>query len=349
MADISVHESAGNGHVDSLSPPSGGKWGNIIVDNCFISFLSLIFGTDEVNAFICQHPGRWINFLRKYESAIEYHEVGKGMSIEIPLALLDFARQTKGNDIIRSVALQKHFSLQGTVLNIDGETISGMFQYTVNCLCNEIDRLANMGVLKERNIHHVIFAGGLAGSKILQHQLQDKLNRYNLVFTDMRNTFAMKGAVLLQQDRSLVNSRIIPLTYALHNTVPYDPKRHEGGSRTEINGVKMCTDNFHLLVTAGTKVKPGTGVHEFDMPLRASDEVQRFNLVSCGFLTEMPTLVTHCSVHREAGFKFPLPFGCLVEDKVFDRELVLGETELYFKITFKKGNRQSYIRYLEYK
>lgn len=348
MADISVHESAGDGHVESLSPPSGGKWGGATVDNCFVSFIQLIFGTDELKAFIYEYPSEWLKFFRKYEAAIQTANPNTGISVDVPMALLDFARQSKGVDIISSPTLKGHFTLDGTKLLIDGQTTADLFQYTLNSLCNEIDRLANIGIMTDENVNHVTIVGGLAGNKVVQDRLKERIKKYNLGFPKSGNTFAMKGAVRLGHDKSLVNSRIVPLTYALHNTVPFDTKQHKDASTEEINGVKMCTENFHPLVKIGTKVKSGTELHETDMPLRATDKEHVVKVVSCGLVPELPSLVTHHCVHRESTFTIPLPFGCQVEDKVFDRATVVGETELYFKITFKKGNMASYIRYLEY-
>lgn len=353
LVDISVHESAGNGHVESLCPPSGGLWGSINVDKCFISFIELVFGVEALKAFISKHPEKWIKLVRKYEAAMQYCNADKGITLDIPVELLDTARQMKGlaagESLVPSQALQSHISLQGTKLAIDAEVTVGLFQYTVNSLCTETERLMNMCATENKNIDYVIVAGGLAASEILQERLKQQLNRHSVSFTDVGNTLALKGAVLLGHDKSLVNSRVLPLTYALHNTVPYDTKRHKGGATSTINGLKMCTENFHPLVRIGTRVKSGTELCESDMPLRATDKEYVYYVVSCGLVPELPMLVTHHCVHRETSFSVPLPFGCQVEDKVFDRVTILGDTELYFKIKFKKGNKATYIRYLDYK
>ena len=348
VADFSAHESVGDGHVESLRAPSGGKWGGANVDGGFVALLEMLFGTDELKGFIYGYTSEWLRFLRKYEATLQMSQANAGICLDIPLRLIDLSREA-GKSMVQSQTIGGHFSLDGTRLTIDEQITESLYQYTMNSLCNEIDRLANIGVVADETITHVVVTGGMAASRIVKDRLQEQLKRYTLLFPNSGSSFALKGAVLLGYNKSLINSRIMPLTYALHNAVQFDETRHKDGATKDINGKKICTENVHPLIKIGTKVKPGTELSEIDMPLRATDKEHYVHVVSCGMVAELPSLVTHCCIHRETTFTIPLPFGCQVKDKIFDRVTVVGETELSFKFKFKKGDDETYIRYLEYK
>jgi hypothetical protein len=352
-ADIIAHESQGDGSVESLQSPCGGDWGAVNVDNCFKSYLSLLFGTQAVDDLIKQNLHEWYKLMKSYES----YKVSKpaDMKLHIPLSLKSSAVDNKGLhgtaelvELIKSPNFGGHFNMVGETLEIDEEATKGMYTYTVNCIMGKIEQLVQRGVVTNKNVDHVIILGGLVNNDIIKSMLKEALMRYSLVFPDNGEMFAVKGAILYGHKKALVRSRVIPLTYGIKTTVPYDEKKHCDSQVKLVNGVKMCTENFHVLIKAETKVNVGHEVKELDKPLVADDKEQYFEIYSCGSADDIPTLTSHFTVHKEASFSIPLPYGCLVDDKVFERCVILGEPEIVFRLSFKKGKKDIFIKHMEY-
>lgn len=343
--------------MDSLLPPSGGDWGVLHVDNCFKSYLSLLFGNESVSDFMQQNVAEWFKLIKNYEFAklsTESLKTGQ-LGLHIPLGLLTSAAEKKGlrgvyelAELMKAPNFGGHFGLIGEILEIDEEAIEGMYTYTTNSVIGKLEQLLKMGVVCNKHFDHVIITGGLANSKIVRHALENELKRHSLVFQEGSELFAVKGAVLYGYKRTIIRSRVMPLTYGIKSTVPFDESKHKGAEISTINNVKMCTDSFHLLIKAGTTVKPGHEVKEFDKPLRADDKEQRFEIYSCGAADDIPSLTSHCSMQKEASFSVPLPHGCLVEDKTFERCVVFGDTDISFKISFQKGKRHVYTKNMTY-
>ncbi|KAL4229858.1 hypothetical protein ACF0H5_010249 [Mactra antiquata] len=355
--DIAVHESSGDGSVDSVHYPCGGDWAGIQVTTCFKAYLTLLFGAQSIENFIQKHPVEWLKMLEKFEKSKNTEtKVGqKDLSIDIPDSLLKPVLSDKGltnvselADIIKPPNFGGHFKLVNNKIKIDEEASKGLFTYTMNCTVGALDKLYQKGVVIGESINHVIFVGGVVNNKTFQEMLKNCLNRFNTVFVQDSNMFAVNGAVLYGHKRSLMRTRVTSLTYGIRSTVPYNENKHKDGGTRILNGVKMSTDNFHVLVKAGTVLNSGHEVIEIDKPLTGDDKEQVFEIYSCGLSDEMPSLVTHYSVQKEATFTVPLPFGCLVDDKVFERCVILGEPELSFKITFKKGKKENFIRAMTY-
>lgn len=353
-ADVVAHESLGDGSVESLHSPCGGDWGAVNVDNCFKSYLSLLFGSQAVEDFIKQNLWEWYKLVKNYEAA--KFSKATGMKIRLPLSLQSSAVDNKGlKGIAELAALVKspnfggHFKLDGETLEVDDEATKGMYTYTVNSILGQIENLMKRGVVINKNYDHVIILGGLVNNDIIKEMFKAALNRYSLAFPENGEMFAVKGALLYAYKRSLIRSRVIPLTYGIKTTVPYDETKHSESQVKLINGVKMCTENFHVLIKSGTKVNVGHEIKELDKPLRADDKEQLFEIYSCGSADDIPTLTSHFTVHKEASFSIPLPYGCLVDDKVFERCAIFGETELVFRLSFKKGKRDVFVMYMEYR
>ncbi|XP_045206589.2 heat shock 70 kDa protein 12B-like [Mercenaria mercenaria] len=355
-ADIVAHESQGDGTVEALHSPCGGDWGAINVDNCFKSYLSLLFGTRSIDDFVKQDLREWYKLVRNYEaSKLAENSKTTELRVHIPLTLLSSAVENKGlhgayelAELIKSPNFGGHFKMVGESLEIDEEATKGMYTYVVNSVVAKLEQLMQMGVVSDKSFDHVIIVGGLVNCGIVKEMFQSSLKRYTLVFPQSSEMFAVKGAVLYGYNKSLIRSRVIPLTYGIKSTVPYDDNKHCGAKFTTINGLKMCTENFHVLVKAGTKLKPGHEVKELDKPLRPEDKEQRFEIYSCGSADDIPAFTSHCTIHKEASFSVPLPYGCLVDDKVFERCSIFGETEISFRLGFKKGKRDVFIKNMEY-
>ncbi|KAH3832325.1 hypothetical protein DPMN_105610 [Dreissena polymorpha] len=350
VVDIVAHQSVDNGHVESLGAPSGGLWGGENAVTCFQSFFSLLFGLSVVETYASTQLANWLSFVHKAMTDIENMEAGEATrTFTIPKKIVDMACKSKG--MSDSSELEKeistpicggHFELHGNSLKVMAAAIAGMYQFTVFHVKNAVDTLlTHVGAFD-----YVIVVGGMSKCPIFRKQLQDRLAKVS--FPEDGDVFTVQGAVLFGNDESLVRSRYVSVTYGLHMTVPYDESKHKEGNTVDINGIKMCTDSFHPIIRAGSKLKYDESIHENDIPLSADDKVQEVKIVSCGLVPNLPTLATHFSVNREAVIKFPLPFGCQVENKAFERVAQVGGTELSFKFTFKKGPRETFVRYLEY-
>lgn len=355
--DIIVHEAQGDGSVDALSAPCGGDWGAITADNSFKAYLTLLFGTSSVENLRKVDTTDWFRIIRDYEnrktSAGRHKD--KGLEMKVPPTLLQSAVADKGlhgvfelAELVKSPSFGGHFKLLGETLQIDAEASKGLYSYTVNSQVVKLEELLHKGVLSGKNISGVIMTGGLADSEIVQGLVKDRFKRAAVHFVQDSQLFALKGAVLYGLNQNLIKSRIVPVTYGIKATVPYKENLHFGSENAEIGGVKLTTEHFTQLITAGTKVTPGFQVKHTDKPLTADDKEQLFEIYSCGQADDIPTLTSHCSVHREASFSVPLPYGCQTVDKVFERCVVFGEPELSFRITFQKGKKESFCRKLIY-
>lgn len=357
MADIAAHESCGDGSVESLTSTCGGDWGTIHVDNCFKSYLTLLFGTRSVDDLVKQNVGEWYKLIMDYEAS-KVSETNGGtleLGLNIPQCLKQSAVDNKGlrgahelAELIRSPNFGGHFRLIGQRLEIDEEATRGMYSYTVNSVVGKLKELLHEGAVSTQSIDHVIFVGGLSMNESMRTMLQSNLKGQSVTFPSDGEMFATKGAVLHGYNQTLVRSRVVPLTYGIRSTVPYDDSKHAGGETVTLNGVKMCTDNFHVLMKAGTKLNTGYEARELDKPLSADDTEQQFDIYACGAADSIPSLITHYTMYKEASFSVPLPFGCLAEDKMFERAVIFGETDISFRITFQKRTKNVFMRNMKY-
>ncbi|WAQ99208.1 HS12B-like protein [Mya arenaria] len=287
LADVIAHETMNKAIVGSLSIPCGGKWGGETVDGCFRSFLVMLFGSSAIETFTKEYPGLWLRLLNDYEMEkmliTDKKEVQ--ISVEVPKALITKALEFKGlssasdlEALINSPNFGGHFKLTGSKLVVDSEATEGMFQFTANSICTLLEDLQT----KNPGLHRIFITGGLAESPILRRHITQKFTKVSIIFPEGGKHFSLKGAVVFAHKPAVIQTRIMPLTYGLQNTVPYDETRHRGGKTDTINGEKMCTNNFHPLIKAGETVKYKQQIAEEDKPLRAEDKEQSLTIVSCG-------------------------------------------------------------------
>lgn len=348
--DAIAHVTRADGHVDSLCVPHGGLWGGDNVDNCFRSVLSLLFGLDAIERMKSESHSQWLQFLHDFDAAKASIGSNQCLKVLVPKQLIHLSKSLQGlkspaelEKAINITNICGRFTLKGCQLSLDSDATQGLYQYVANMTKSMMDNL----LTSVKDLSAVIVVGEMANSPIIRSMLK-QFGSLKTTFPDSGDTFSLMGATKYGHDTTVINSRVVPLTYGIQNIVLYKDGLHKGGETFTLNGVKMCSNNFHTLMTTGTTVKYKQEITEVDLPLTPEDKTQVIRVITCGYKPTF-SLATDPSVKQETEIRFPLPFGRLVEDKKFKRSLVVGDTETYFKIQFLKGNTGEFIKYFEYK
>ena len=334
--------------VNTVYPARGGIWGGVVVDKCFKTYLSLLFGPEVFKQFHDSHPSELYFLMKDFEvvkKAIDKNL--KAVKIKIPKVLINLAQvyhsvksEQELSEKIKSSKFGEHFKLSKQHLEIDSEFTFAMFDYTAKKIGFELQDLSP-------KFDTVILTGGLAS--VVKIKLRDLMNGQKVVVPLENSLCVTMGAVLYGHDEKVVRSRISNLTYGIKQKVPYNETKHIGGDTAVIDGIKMCTNEFHVLLEACVKVDSGYELKEIDKPISGKDKIQLFEIFSCGKSKVLPTLTSDPTVTPVATFALSLPFGSLTDDKVFERCFIFGETEIKCRVTFQKGKQEPVTFYMEYK
>lgn len=343
-ADITVHEALGDGALKSVFCPGGGTWGGTTVDNNFLHILGLVFGQETVKEFKSDHVGDYLELMREFETTKRLLTSDRelNLAMKLPASFLEIARKNKNcttnqdlQDEVKNSAFQDKLKLTRDKFYLSPFIGKQLFDYTVKSLSKHIKNLLAKPIMDGLTI--ILTVGGFADCDIVQSSLRERFTDKTLIFPPKAGLVVLKGAVLYGHTPNLVSSRVTQLTYGFQVAEEYDQSKHgcKDAVVETIEGRKMCTNVFSILIPKDTNIKAGEASPLVqDKPLRANQTKQTFLLFTSD--QDDPQFTSHFSCSKIGKFEVPVPRGGDVNDKVFERQVVFGDVELLFKLTYLK-------------
>ena len=344
-ADITVHEATGDGSLNSVYCPGGGTWGGTQVDNNFLSLLDMVFGPKLVDKFKAEHVPEFLEMMKEFETTkrvLSYDKEVK-LSIKLPAKFLEMAlslNKVKNNRELASKVANSRYQDKLKLTNdkfiLSPQIGKQLFDYTVRSLSKHIKGLLEKSIMQGLSV--ILTVGGFAECEVVQASLREAFADKTVIFPPNAGVVVLKGAVLYGHTPGLVKSRVTQLTYGFKMTQEYDESKH-GAKDAEIqtiDGKKMCTNVFSVLVPKDTTVSVGQASPEVqDKPLSASLTKLTFQLYTSQH--DNPKFTSHFSCSNIGKFEVPVPRGNDVNDKIFKFQVVFGDTELLFKLQYVKS------------
>lgn len=343
-ADITVHEALGDGALKSVFCPGGGTWGGTTVDNNFLHILGMVFGQETVKEFKSEHVGDYLELMREFETTKRQLTSDRelNLAMKLPASFLEIARRNKGcktnqdlQDDVKNSPFQDKLKLTRDKFYLSPFIGKQLFDYTVKSLSKHIKGLLEKPIMEGLTI--ILTVGGFADCDIVQSSLRERFTDKTLIFPPKAGLVVLKGAVLYGHTPNLVSSRVTQLTYGFQVAEEYDQSKHgcKDAVVENIGGRKMCTNVFSVLIPKDTNIKAGEASPLVtDKPLTANQTKQTFLLFTSD--QDNPQFTSHFSCSKIGKFEVPVPRGADINDKVFQRQVVFGDTELLFKLTYLK-------------
>lgn len=353
-ADITCHEALGSGALKSVYCPGGGTWGGTQVDNNFISILGLVFTQDAVKSFKRDFVADFLELMREFETSKRQLSADRDLTltIKLPARLLETAKEANNctlkelEEVVRNSPYQDKLKLVRDKFYIYPPIAKQLFDYTVKSLSKHIKGLLDKKIMEDLSI--ILTVGGFADCDLVQSSLREKFVDKTLIFPPDAGVVVLKGAVLYGHTPNLVSSRVTQLTYGFKVAEEYDESKH--GSKDAVietvGGRKMCTNVFSVLVHKDTNIKAGEASRLVkDKPLTADQSKLTFLLYTSD--QDDPKFTSHFSCTNVGKFEVPIPRGADINAKEFERQVVFGDTELLFKLTYLK-NKEHHEQYFNF-
>ena len=334
----------GDGSLHSVFCPGGGTWGGTQVDNNFLSILGMVFRPDTVKEFKAEHVGDFLEMMNEFETSKRLLSADReiNFTLKMPATFLEIARRVNecktNKELQTKVAnspYQDKLKLVNDKFSLSPVIGKQLFDYTVRSLSTHIKGLLGKNIMT--GLKYILTVGGFAECEVVQSSLREKFSDKTLIFPPNAGVVVLKGAVLYGHTPHLVKSRVTQLTYGFKVAEEFDESKH-GSKDAEvqtIGGKKMCTNVFSVLISKDTAVKVGEASPLVkDKPLTANESKMTFQLYTSD--QDDPKFTSHFSCSNVGKFEVPVPRGADVNDKVFERQVVFGDTELLFKLKYLK-------------
>ncbi|KAL5012173.1 hypothetical protein ScPMuIL_010724 [Solemya velum] len=228
--DITVHRVRSDYNLEEIHRPSGGPWGGAKVDECFLSFLSELFGATNIEDFRKKFKNDFIELMRNFENkkgeigvVTKPNDIPRKFNLPLPQTLKDIL-QSKNiksfeDALDRSQFKNKHkVTVKFGKLILEKGVTEGFFEEIVTEIGNYIE-----GIFRDprcSDIKMILLVGGFADSPLVRHSIRQRFPKVRTIVPHEAGRSVLKGAVVFGQNPNIVQERVCPLTYGTCFHVP---------------------------------------------------------------------------------------------------------------------------------
>ncbi|XP_052819980.1 heat shock 70 kDa protein 12A-like [Mya arenaria] len=316
--DITAHEVQKDGTLQTLTEPSGGKWGGTLVDDGFIEIFEGLFGK-EVMKSLKTDPKK-ADYKRELDAEIEIKKKtvvvesnnttdDDFISIKLPFALTEETKSPQFQSALEGQTFNGKVIQKGDKVQIHNSIVISAFDSSVKKIVAHLKMLLKTAELKRLNA--VVMVGGFSESKVVQKAVKDVLKNspaIDLIIPEDSSLASVQGAVSYGFDPTIISTRISSYSYGITSSVPFNSQLHPEVSRVKrSDGSYRCDDVFKLFVKKGCKVIPGhtTASHEFN-PSPSTREHQKIEVYKSD-KDEPPLLINECQ--KVGNLRINLPYS----------------------------------------
>lgn len=267
--DVTAYEIMQNGRLKELHEPTGGPWGGTMVDQAFMKFMEVIFGTNVWTKFEHEYVIEVLDIQRHFEQ--KKRTIGESserteISFMIPRSLFDTYEEVQSKTFKTDIGVRR----QRDKLRIPSNMIISLFEESMTAIINHIKKLLQKPSLVD--IKTILLIGGYSDSALLRSKIKEEFSEMTVMCPDDAVLSVVKGAVIFGNTPELIHQRVSPLTYGIACNVPFDEDEHNKALLVYSDNQAMCSCVFQVLVRKGDTVI--IGKHDFETifhPTRAFD------------------------------------------------------------------------------
>ncbi|XP_053375355.1 heat shock 70 kDa protein 12B-like [Mercenaria mercenaria] len=207
------------------------------------------------------------------------------------------------------------------------------------------------GILAEKkmkNVISVLLVGGFGESKLVQKEMQERIQNKRIIIPNEAGLVVLKGAVRFGHSPDIISSRIMSYSYGFKISEKFDERKHPKNLIYHLNGRELVDKVFYKIVEAGEEIQLGQDVTDLRNPCTPTS-YDRTVLKVYRSTEAKPKFVNDrgCSLlgqliidHKE---------GKSLKDKKFSVNVAFGDTEVFVKAKLEKSGTEfsTYIECLE--
>ncbi|XP_052796428.1 heat shock 70 kDa protein 12A-like isoform X2 [Mya arenaria] len=276
--DVTVHEVLPNGRLKELYTATGGKWGGMVVNKKFWSFIAELVGDQVFESFVNNNKDDYFDLLDDFESKKRVADPGSTstITIKIPTTLQEQFRKVFKRELgekVSEVRYENKVRLLGDKLRIDAKQFISFFDEAVGDIVAHVKELLES--LSDINIRTIIMVGGFSESPVLQNAIRDAFHPgREIIIPQDASLCVMKGAVLFGHQPSMIAERKARFTFGFAMVKHFKRAEHPKERKIEIDGEAVCNDLFDKHVEIGETVKYGeTQAEKCYFPMSPNDTV----------------------------------------------------------------------------
>ncbi|WAQ99491.1 HS12A-like protein [Mya arenaria] len=276
--DVTVHEVLSNGRLKELYAATGGKWGGMVVDKKFLSFIAELVGDQVFESFVKDNKDDYFDLLDDFETKkrVAGPSSSSTITIKIPTTLQEQLRRFSNRDHGKKdvdARDKTKVRFMGDKLRIDAKQFNSFFDEAVGDIVAHVhDLLESLSYI---NIKTIIMVGGFSESPVLQNAIRAAFGRdREIIIPQDASLCVMKGAVLFGHQPSIIAERKARFTFGFAMVKHFNRFKHPEEKKIEIDGEALCNDLFDKHIEIGAAVKYGeTQAEKLYFPMSPNDTV----------------------------------------------------------------------------
>lgn len=331
--DITSYEIQNDSQLKEIDRPSGGPWGGTYVDQEYIKFLQVLFGSDVWKAFEKDAPEDVLEIKRKFEAKKRgtKHNDKTKTTIPYPQSLYSTYSKLKNvtdfGNTLRDSKFSQTVTKTNEKLRYNPEIIVEFFSKSINSISSKVNELLSFAKRKGNHIEAILMVGGYSDSPILQERMRNDFKDLKIICPQDAVLAVVKGAVMFGHNPQLISERICPRTYGITVNVPYDERKHPSKLKAIIEGKEMCSDVFKVMVKKGDPLVVGKTKYDILCnPTRSTDSEATVEVYESD--SEYPMYTIDKGVKRLGMLTVPIPDVERGKMRKIRIEMQFGYTEL---------------------
>ncbi|XP_076088281.1 heat shock 70 kDa protein 12B-like [Mytilus galloprovincialis] len=340
-ADITVHQKVEKDQLKEKHRATGNNCGGTSVDNRFFILLENIFGKSLMESLKKENPLAYLDLERSFEAAkrnIDPNNKGK-VTMTIPFTTLDKLckkiNKTDFETLVEASDYANEIKLLNDKIRFNIDLIVNLFKPSIDSVI-----LLMKEVLRSKStkgVTHFLMVGGFSECSLLQNEIRKSFPGKQIIVPKDAGLSVLKGAVLFGHRPDYIKSRIMPRTYGVMTSLPFDPRKFDEKYCVVMDGEERCDKIFSLITSVDDSVEAGTKFEKSYFTPFPNQEKMDFNVY-------VSTEANPCYVDEEGCKHLCTPtiiFPDICPDKRWvDVEFELGNTEIKMTAKDRKSGKQ---------
>lgn len=339
-ADITVHQKVEKDQLKEKHRATGNNCGGTSVDNRFLNLLEKICGKQMMGSLKKEYPLAFLDLERGFEAAKRNIDANKEkVTMTIPLSTLDrLCKKIHKKDLeelVESSDYSSEIQIVYDKMRVDINFMINLFQPSIDSVISLMKEVLSSKTTK--GVTHFLMVGGFSECNLMQNEIRKAFPGKRVIIPEGAGLSVLKGAVLFGHRPDYIKSRIMPRTYGVMTSLPFDPRKFDEKYRVVMDKEVRCDKIFSLIASVDDSVEAGTKVEKsYFTPFPYQKKMD--------FKVYVSTEANPCYVDEE-GCKHlctpTLEFPDICPDKRWvDVEFELGNTEIKMTAKDRKSGKQ---------
>ena len=261
--DITLNEIIdNNGNLKQISPPSGGAFGSININQDLIKLVEEVFGYNLINNLKKNKYDRWKMTLDSIENKKkEIRDDGSDADYFKIDTRFDETTCNSYNEKCASETSFGKIEYDNNVLYIPKNVMKKIIMKNVKPTIDHIKKL----IKKYKNIDLIVLTGGFSNCKILIEEFKKNFRRIDYKILSRPETSVMNGAVIYGIKPNKIVSRKMPYTVGL-STYSFQKENTVCKNKIQYNKEILC-EYFSIFKRVGDDIKNNDFVENYYYPV----------------------------------------------------------------------------------